>query len=93
MILLQCKCGVYLCWGRLLLALVSCIPVSETRLCERGKQCVQDCGTAAFSGLVLIKGVGESLILCAYGEKDDWCKPKSGKLYQKIQLCWGNDYE
>lgn len=66
------------------MALASCIPVSETRLCEWEKQCVQDCGTAAFDGLGLVKGVGESLILGAYGEKGNWCKPKSGKLYQKI---------
>lgn len=53
------------------MTLACCIPVSETKLCEWEKQCVQDCGTAAFGGLALIKGVGKSLILGAYGEKDD----------------------
>ena len=59
--------------------------------CVNGKSTVQDCVTATFIELVLIKGVWESLILGAYGEKDGECKPESGKLYQKIQLCWRND--
>lgn len=63
------------------------------KLCECEKQCVQDCGVAAFVGLLLIKEVEEYLIFGAHGEKSDWCKPERGKLYQKILLCWGNDFK
>lgn len=51
------------------MALASYIPVSEIRLCEREKQRVQDCGTAAFGGLVLIKGVGNTLFLVLMGRR------------------------
>lgn len=61
--------------------------------CEYKKQCVQDCSAAAFDGLVLLKEVEQYLIFGACGEKDDWCKPERGKLYQKILLCWGNDFK
>lgn len=62
------------------MALTSCILVSETRLCECKKQCVQGCGAAAFHGLVLIKGVEEYLIFDAHEEKNAWCKPERGRL-------------
>ena len=75
---------VYICVGTDCLWLLHPVFQLVKLDCEWEKQCVQDCGTAAFGGLVLIKRVGESL-LGAYRERDDWCKPRSGKLYQKIQ--------
>lgn len=82
---------VYICEGQFAVALASCIPVSETRLCECRKQHVQDCGAAAFDGLVLIE-VGEEYLVFGAHEENDWCEPERGKFYQKILLFWGNDF-
>lgn len=65
------------------MALASCIPVSESRLCKWEQWCVQDGGADAFSGLILIKGVGNIVLLVLTGNRMTGVSLKVANLIRK----------